>query len=196
MRAWIKTKIVVKHFCTAMETFLSCGLICISAIVLFISYLYLSSRGLPHGPWMWPFLGINAFSDNKKLILFLKNLERKYGSIFRFRLGTRHVTVVGGLENIQHVLGQDSVQPYHHWSQFITKNHEPQGISIWICILHFFLLYLQLFNFPIYDMFNYDTHRKIITRILIFLYKLLSLNMILLSLYQAYTLSREMKEAP
>ena len=138
MRAWIKTKIVVKHFCTAMETFLSCGLICISAIVLFISYLYLSSRGLPHGPWMWPFLGINSFSDNKKLILFLKNLERKYGSIFRFRLGTRHVTVVGGLENIQHVLGQDSVQPYHHWSQFITKNHEPQGISIWICILHFF----------------------------------------------------------
>ncbi|XP_022328975.2 cytochrome P450 2J1-like [Crassostrea virginica] len=112
-----------------METFLSCGLLCISAIVLFISYLYLNSRGLPHGPWMWPFLGINASSDNKKFILFLKNLERKYGSIFRFRLGTRHVTVVGGLENIQHVLGQDSVQPYHHWSHFITKNHEPQGLS-------------------------------------------------------------------
>lgn len=169
MRAWIKTKIcfffVVKYFCTAMETFLSCGLLCISAIVLFISYLYLNSRGLPHGPWMWPFLGINASSDNKKLILFLKNLERKYGSIFRFRLGTRHVTVVGGLENIQHVLGQDSVQPYHHWSHFITKNHEPQGISIWSCIMHVFLLYLQLFNFPNYDMFNYETHRKIITRI-------------------------------
>lgn len=111
----------------ALVTFLSYGPYFMSAVVLLFTYLILKNRGLPPGPFSLPLIGNAGISDNKKLMILLKNLERKYGSIFRFRLGARHVTVVGGLENIKRVLEQDSLQPYRQWPNFITAVQPSPG---------------------------------------------------------------------
>ncbi|XP_048732392.2 cytochrome P450 2U1-like [Ostrea edulis] len=114
----------------ALVTFLSYGPYFMSAVVLLFTYLILKNRGLPPGPFSLPLIGNAGISDNKKLMILLKNLERKYGSIFRFRLGARHVTVVGGLENIKRVLEQDSLQPYRQWPNFITAVQPSPGSSL------------------------------------------------------------------
>ncbi|XP_062614444.1 cytochrome P450 2U1-like [Saccostrea cucullata] len=110
------------------ENFILYGPYLISAIVVLFTYYFLKNRGLPPGPFRWPFIA--AISNDKKLMIFLRNLERKYGSIFRFRLGTQHVTVVGGLENIKQVLEEESLQPYREWSTFITPIQPSQGGSL------------------------------------------------------------------
>lgn len=112
-----------------METVLSYILFLTGVAVILVTFFFMKNRGLPKGPWTLPFIGDTAFSDNKKFIIFLRNLESKYGHIFRFRQGCRHVTVVGGLENIKQVLEQKSVLPYCHWSNYITKVQAIQGPS-------------------------------------------------------------------
>ncbi|XP_061172852.1 cytochrome P450 2U1-like [Saccostrea echinata] len=110
------------------ESFLKYGPYLISAMVILFTYYFLKNRGLPPGPFRWPYIA--AISNDKKLMIFLRNLERKYGSIFRFRVGAHHVTVVGGLENIKQVLEQGSLQPYRHWSTYITPSQPSQGSSL------------------------------------------------------------------
>lgn len=123
-----------------METILSYILFLTSVAVILVTFFFMKNRGLPKGPWTLPFIGDTAFSDNKKFIIFLRNLESKYGHIFRFRQGCRHVTVVGGLENIKQVLEQKSVQPYCHWSNYITKVQAIQGTTLLFFILYNFLI--------------------------------------------------------
>lgn len=122
-----------------METILSYILFLTSVAVILVTFFFMKNRGLPKGPWTLPFIGDTALSDNKKFIFFLRNLESKYGHIFRFRQGSRHVTLVGGLENIKQVLEQKSLLPYCHWSNYITKVQAIQGTTLPSSLYYFII---------------------------------------------------------
>lgn len=86
----------------------------LTCLVALMTYRWLShhshgDRKLPPGPWGFPVIGHLPLLGSKPH-LTLTDMSRKYGSVFRLRMGSRPTVVINGLEMIREALiGQAEV---------------------------------------------------------------------------------------
>ncbi|XP_064637127.1 cytochrome P450 1A1-like [Lineus longissimus] len=101
------------------------------AVVCMVVHLVqnlVTSRRFPGGPWGYPIVGYLPWLGPHPQITFT-NLREKYGDIYSVKLGQWTAVVVNGLDNLRHVLGENtestSSRPPFYSFQFNMKDRGP-----------------------------------------------------------------------